>query len=127
MKAQLTGLSIAVAAMVLIGCSPPAVPGVPAAAPQVVCQGLPRDACRQAFDTIDSSRPGAGGGQGPIARVEVRCTQVCTNLNGEAVITIFYVNGGDETSTYGWSSAPAAPAAPVEPEPIGTPSAGPSG
>jgi hypothetical protein len=94
---------IALAGLTVLTCSPPAAPAVPVGAQPVVCQGVPRAACQQAVDTI-------GGRRGAVARVVVRCKQpVCSDATGEADVIIFFADGRQETSGYGWASAPAAP------------------
>jgi hypothetical protein len=107
-------LATVVVALVAAACFPPAGPAPPVDPQRVVCQGVPQAACRQALDVIVSN-PG-GAPQGAIARVVVRCTlPLCTDANGETQITVFYVDGRQETSGYGWSSAPAMPVQPVDP------------
>lgn len=115
------------ATLVVAGCEEPgSAPAGPVGAPQVVCQGVPRAACQQGADT---GAQGPGGARGTIARIVVRCKlPVCTDASGEADITVFYVDGRQETSGYGWASAPAVPVQvdppiPVtfEPECVGVP------
>ena len=108
--------AVALAAVIVAGCEEPgSAPAGPVGAPQVVCQGVPRAACQQGADT---GAQGPGGARGTIARIVVRCKlPVCTDATGEADITVFYVDGRQETSGYGWASAPAMPA----PVPVITP------
>jgi hypothetical protein len=122
MRTRAALAAVALATLVLAGCEESrSAPAGPVGAPQVVCQGVPQAACRQAFDAI-SSNPG-GAPRGTIVRVVMRCTlPVCTDANGESDITIFYVDGRQESSGYGWSSAPAIPV-PEAPVPVITPPA----
>ena len=107
-------LATVAVALVAVACIPPAGPAPPVDPQRVVCQGVPPAACRQALEAI-SSNPG-GAPNGVIARVVVRCTlPVCTDATGETQITVFYADGRQETSGYGWSSAPAMPVPPVDP------------
>ena len=82
----------------------------PVANPQVVCLGVPDQACRQAFDITGVAR-------GSVAQIVVQCTApVCTIQNGEADVTVVFVDGRREASGYGWAGAGAAPAPiPVKP------------
>jgi hypothetical protein len=83
-------------------------PVAPVGGAQVVCQGVPLEACRMAAGTVTSAKV--------VVRVLVRCTQpVCTDAAGEAEVTIQYVDGTSETSGYGWASAPE-PAQPQQPQ-----------
>ena len=107
-------LAIVALALVAVACIPPAAPAAPVDPQRVVCQGVPGAACRQALDVI-TSNPG-NAPRGAIARVVVRCTlPVCTDDNGETQITVFYADGRQETSGYGWGSAPAMPVPPADP------------
>jgi hypothetical protein len=82
----------------------------PVANPQVVCLGVPDQACKQAFD-ITGAVPGS------VAQVVVQCSvPVCTIQNGEADVTVVFIDGRRESSGYGWAGAGAAPApVPVKP------------
>jgi hypothetical protein len=99
----------AVAALAIGGCdSLPFLPGGPVGGAELVCQGVPREACRQAAGTVASAKV--------VVRVLVRCTlPACTDAEGEAEVTIQFVDGTSETSWYGWASAPE-PAQPQEPQ-----------
>ena len=123
----LASMAIALVALGSLACEPAAAPAAPAGggAPQVACQGLPNSVCHQAVDTV------GGSSRGPIAQVVVRCSKpICTERLGEADVLIIFVDGRRETSSYGWESAPAAPAPipvitppplPVEPDCRGVP------
>ena len=82
----------------------------PVANPQVVCLGVPDQACRQAFDIT-------GAAPGSVAQIVVQCTApICTLQNGEADVTVVFIDGRRESSGYGWGGGPAAPAPiPVNP------------
>lgn len=83
-------------------------PPQPVANPQVVCLGVPDQACKEAFD-ISGAVPGS------VAQVVVQCTvPICTVLNGEADVTVVFIDGRRESSGYGWAGAAPAPA-PVRP------------
>jgi hypothetical protein len=84
----------------------------PVANPQVVCVGVPNQPCRQAFD-ITGEVPGR------VAQVVVQCTApVCTIQNGEADVTVVFIDGHRESSGYGWAGAGAGAApAPIPVKP----------
>ncbi len=114
-------LAVSVIAALGVACDAlPAVPVGPVGDPQVVCQGVPRAACQQAFDV-------SGAAPGSVVQVVVRCTvPVCTNATGEAEVTIRFADGRTETSGYGWASAPhPQPQAPPEPPRVGPEDASP--
>lgn len=82
----------------------------PVANPQVVCLGVPDRACKQAFD-ISGAVPGS------VAQIVVRCSvPVCTLQNGEADVTVLFIDGRRESSGYGWAGAGQAPI-PAKPPP----------
>jgi hypothetical protein len=73
----------------------------PVANPQVACLAVPDQACKGAFD-ISGAVPGS------VAQVVVQCTApVCTNGNGEADVTIVFIDGRRESSGYAWAGAEA--------------------
>ncbi len=88
-----------IAALAIAACDVfPSGPVAPIGGAQVVCQGVPLEACRAAAGTVTSAKVAA--------RVLVRCTQpVCTEAAGEAEVTLHFVDGTSETSGYGWASA----------------------
>ena len=94
----------------LTACDTAVVQPQPVANPQVVCLAVPDQACRQAFDI-------SGAAPGSVAQVVVQCTvPVCTNENGEADVTVVFIDGRRESSGYGWAGAGGgAPAVPVQP------------
>ena len=72
--------------------------------PQVACLAVPDQACKGAFD-ITGAVPGS------VAQIVVQCTApVCTNDNGEADVTVVFIDGRRESSGYAWAGAEAAPA-----------------
>jgi hypothetical protein len=80
----------------------------PVTNPQVVCLRVPDQACKQAFD-ISGAVPGS------VAQVVVQCTApICTIQNGEADVTVVFIDGRRESSGYGWAGAAPAPI-PVQP------------
>jgi len=83
-----------------VGPDGPAGPAGPVVEPQFICVGVPQGACRGAFSGgIDPAGP-------PVVRVVVRCTRpICTDVEGEAEVTLVYPNGQGELGTYGWESA----------------------
>ena len=82
----------------------------PVANPQVVCLGVPDQACKQAFDI-------SGAVPGRVAQVVVQCTApICTIQNGEADVTVVFIDGRRELSSFSWAGA-AAPAAPIPAQP----------
>ena len=124
MTARLAGLAVvALLALGCLGCESAPPPTAPAGAgPQPICQGVPQPVCIQAIDTT-------GAAKGAITHIIVRCTSpICTVQQGEAAVTVFYVDGRREESSYGWSSSGVMPvpvitqpALPVQPECIGVP------
>ena len=97
-------LSTAACEVIPVG---PAGPGDPAgpvaepvAEPRFICVGVPQAACRGAFSGgIDPAGP-------PVVQVVVRCTRpICTDMEGEADVTLVYANGQGELGTYGWQPA----------------------
>jgi len=71
----------------------------PVANPQVVCLAVPDQACKQAFDVT-------GAAPGSVAQIVVQCTvPVCTNQNGEADVTVAFIDGRRESSGYAWAGA----------------------
>ena len=97
------------------GSAVPVGPNGPVAAPQVLCQAVPQQSCRQAFDVT-------GAAPGSVLQVVVRCSvPLCTNAAGEADVTIRFVDGRTEQSGYGWASAPAAGEPEAPPVPRGAP------
>ncbi len=90
----------------------------PVANPQVVCLAVPDQPCKQAFDIT-------GAAPGSVAQVVVQCTApVCTVQDGEANVTVVFIDGRRESSGYGWAGAggggvAAPPPIPVQPpEPL---------
>ena len=124
MTARPAGLAVvALLALGSLGCETGPRPPIPAAAaPRLVCQGVPEPVCSQATDTT-------GAVTGTIAQILVRCTSpVCTVQQGEADVTVFFVDGRQEQSSYGWSSTAPAPVPvitqpplPVQPVCVGVP------
>ena len=75
----------------------------PVANPQVACLAVPEGACKGAFDI-------SGAAPGSVAQIVVQCTApVCTNDNGEADVTIVFIDGRRESSGYAWAGAEAPP------------------
>ncbi len=71
----------------------------PVANPQVICLGVPDLACKGAFDI-------SGAATGSVAQVVVQCTApVCTVQDGEANVTVVFIDGRRESSGYGWAGA----------------------
>lgn len=68
-----------------------------------VCLGLPFATCKDmAESAIGSGVPGVGP---PIARITVRCTRVCTPTKGEGETRIDYLDGTNQTSSWGYESS----------------------
>lgn len=79
----------------------------PVSNPQVVCLGVPDQACKQAFDV-------SGAVPGSVAQIVVQCTvPICTVQNGEADVTVVFIDGRRESSGYGWAGGAGAAPAPV--------------
>ena len=64
---------------------------------------VPTRTCKGAFDI-------SGAAPGSVAQIVVQCTApVCTNDNGEANVTIVFIDGRRESSGYAWAGAEAPP------------------
>jgi hypothetical protein len=98
-----------IAALAIAACDVfPTGPAAPIGGAQVVCQGVPLKTCHMAAETVASAKV--------VIRMLVRCTRpACTDAEGDAEVTIQYVDGTSETSAYSWASAPE-PAQPQEPQ-----------
>ncbi len=109
-RAAVAVSGVVLALLALAACDSAVVPPQPVANPQVVCLGVPDLACNQAFDL-------SGTAPGTVAQVVVQCTvPACTLHNGEAEVTVVFIDGRRETSGHGWAGAGAAPAPiPVKP------------
>jgi hypothetical protein len=90
----------AVVALAIGGCdSLPFLPDGPVGGAELVCQGVPREACRQAADH-------AVGSAKVVVRVIVRCAlPVCTPAEGDAEVTFQFVDETSEVARYGWTTA----------------------
>jgi hypothetical protein len=87
----------------------------PVANPQVVCLAVPDLACKGAFD-ITGEAPGS------VAQVVVQCTApVCTIQDGEAEVTVVFIDGRRESSGYGWAATGAGGGAAPAPVPVQPP------
>lgn len=95
---------LAIVSAGIVGCTPPTVPALPSAGPQVLCQGVPDSVCNQAIATVGENS------RGPVAQLVVRCSKpICTERLGEADVLMVFVDGRREVSNFGWSSAEEAP------------------
>lgn len=99
---------IVLAAIGAFGCEPPHAQVVPLGPPEFLCQGVPDQVCKGALEST------GGGDTGSVVRVIVRCTTpVCTVAAGEADLTLIFIDGRQENSSYGWAGAEPGPAEPV--------------
>jgi hypothetical protein len=76
------------------------------------CVGMPDPLCAK---MLADERNEPGGGAGAIVGIEIVCTTICTEANGEATVTRTYANGQTTTGTQGWST----PIGPLPGEPGG--------
>lgn len=114
--------AVVLAAMIAGACNPGEAsvePVDPVGDAHVVCLGVPDAMCRLAVDSIGGPPEELVGTR--ITRIEVRCTlPACTESDGDAEVTLYFVNGQQWTAGHAWTSSPPVeePPPPMRIEPV---------